>query len=103
MAHPRRWRVLHDLREAGVQFHRETRVLEIAADRIRFESIDSETPPEEWGVDNVVIATGLVANPECVESLRSAGVPLVVIGDAKGMAYLDGAIEQGFKAAIEIG
>lgn len=103
MAHPRRWRALHDLREAGVELHGETRVIEITSENIRFESIGSDSQPQEWAVDNVIIATGLVANPESIDSLRSAGIPLVVIGDANGAGYLDGAIAQGFKAAIELG
>jgi 2,4-dienoyl-CoA reductase (NADPH2) len=103
MAHPRRWRVLHDLRRAGVVLHGETRVLEIGADTIRFESIGPDSRSDSWPADTVIIATGLVANPEAVEALRGAGVPLVVIGDANGIGYLDGAIEQGFKAAIDLG
>ncbi len=103
MAHPRRWRVLHDLRRAGVVLHGETRVLEIGADTIRFESIGPDSRSDRWPADTVIIATGLVANPEAVEALRGAGVPLVVIGDANGIGYLDGAIEQGFKAAIDLG
>ncbi|MBW2387323.1 MAG: FAD-dependent oxidoreductase [Deltaproteobacteria bacterium] len=103
MAHPRRWRVLHDLREAGVELHGETKVLEIGSNSIRFEALGSDSEPQEWTLDNVVIATGLAANPEGVEALRSAGVPLVVIGDANGAGYLDGAIEQGFKAALDLG
>jgi NADPH-dependent 2,4-dienoyl-CoA reductase/sulfur reductase-like enzyme len=103
MSHPRRWRVLHDLRDAGVVLHAETEVTAIGADTLEFRSLGSETNVQSLPVDTVIIATGLVANPEGVEALRSAGVPLVVIGDANGTVYLDGAIEQGFMAAIDLG
>ena len=103
MSHPRRWRVLHDLRDAGVVLHAETEVTAIGADTLEFRSLGSETNVQSLPVDTVIIATGLVANPEGVEALRSAGLPLVVIGDANGTAYLDGAIEQGFMAAIDLG
>lgn len=103
MAHPRRWRVLHDLRTLGVELHAETKVLEIGKDYVRFEANHGEEEPLQLPVDTVVIATGLVANPGPAEALGKAGVPLVVIGDAKGVGYLDGAIEDGFKAAIALG
>ena len=103
MSHPRRWRVLHDLREMGVTLHAETQVVEITADTIRFVAVSGETAIEETPVDTVVIATGLVANSETVESLQAGSVPVIVIGDASGVGYLDGAIEDGFKAAIELG
>jgi 2,4-dienoyl-CoA reductase (NADPH2) len=106
MSHPRRWRVLHDLRQAGVGLYGETTVTGIGADSIEFRALASEASDAETKtlpIDTVIIATGLVANPEGVERLRSAGVPLVVIGDANGVGYLDGAIEQGFMAGIDIG
>ena len=103
MAHPRRWRVLHDLREMGVALHSETRVLEITDKAIRFEAISGDEPSQEFSADAVVIATGLVANPETVGQLEGAGAPVVVIGDARGVGYIDGAIEDGFKAAIALG
>lgn len=103
MSHPRRWRVLHDLREAGVALHAETEVTAIGEGTIEFRSKGSEADLQTLPADTVIIATGLVANPEGVEALRSAGVPLVVIGDANGTVYLDGAIEQGFMAAVELG
>jgi pyruvate/2-oxoglutarate dehydrogenase complex dihydrolipoamide dehydrogenase (E3) component len=102
MAHPRRWRVLHDLREAGVSLYPETRVLEIKDKTICFEPTSQDKPAQEIAIDGVVIATGLIANSETVEILREAGLPVVVIGDAGGVGYLDGAIEDGFKAAIAL-
>jgi 2,4-dienoyl-CoA reductase-like NADH-dependent reductase (Old Yellow Enzyme family)/NADPH-dependent 2,4-dienoyl-CoA reductase/sulfur reductase-like enzyme len=102
MAHPRRWRVLHDLRKAGVSLYPETRVLEIKDKTIRFEPTSQDKPAQEIEIDGVVIATGLIANSESVEILREAGPPVVVIGDAGGVGYLDGAIEDGFKAAIAL-
>ncbi len=103
MAHPRRWRVLHDLRNAGVELHAETRVLAIGPDSIEFEPIAGDSAAQKLPADTVIIATGLVANPHGVELLASAGVPLVAIGDANGVGYIEGAIEQGFRAAVALG
>jgi 2,4-dienoyl-CoA reductase (NADPH2) len=105
MAHPRRWRVLHELRENGVRLVTGARVREIGETTLRFESVagpDAEPAVEEIPADTVILATGLVANPEPIERLRAAGVPLVAIGDATGVGYLEGAIHDGFRAALEI-
>jgi NADH dehydrogenase FAD-containing subunit len=105
MAHPRRWRVLHDLRREGVRIVTSARVLEIGPDRVRFEAAPSpqaDPVPEEVPADTVILATGLEANPAPVEQLRSAGVPVTVVGDADGVRYLEGAIHSGFLAVIDL-
>jgi 2,4-dienoyl-CoA reductase (NADPH2) len=105
MAHPRRWRVLHELREAGVRLVTGASVREIGETALRFESAagaDAEPAVEEVPADTVILATGLAANPGPIERLRAAGVPLVAIGDATGVGYLEGAIHEGFHAAIEL-
>ena len=56
----------------------------------------------EIGADSVIIATGLVANPDPIEAFRGTGVPVVVVGDANGVGYIEGAIHEGFRAAIEL-
>jgi 2,4-dienoyl-CoA reductase (NADPH2) len=105
MAHPRRWRVLHELREAGARLVTGARVREIGETTLCFETgaaPDAEPTVEEIPADTVILATGLEANPEPIERLRTAGVPLVAIGDATGVGYLEGAIHEGFHAAIEL-
>jgi 2,4-dienoyl-CoA reductase (NADPH2) len=105
MAHPRRWRVLHDLREAGVRLETNARVVEIGASHVRFVTQADETDaaqPEDVPADTVILARGLAANPVPVEALRSLGVPVTVVGDANGVGYIEGAIHQGFHAAIEL-
>ncbi|MDP6979081.1 MAG: FAD-dependent oxidoreductase [Myxococcota bacterium] len=103
MAHPRRWRVLHDLREDGAHLHPETEIIEITPDAVHFSGLAEGAERQTVGADSVVIAEGLTGNPETVASFESAGVPVVVIGDASGVGYLDGAIEEGFRAAIDLG
>lgn len=104
MAHPRRWCVLHDLREAGVRLETNARVLEIGAAHVRFarQGEDGEGEPEDVVADSVILARGLAANPGPVDALRSLGVPVIAIGDAKGVGYIEGAIHDGFHAAIEL-
>ena len=104
MAHPRRWRVLHDLREAGVRIETRASVSRITRRRVVVVIGGDEGPArsEEIAVDTVIVATGLVANPEPIEALRGAGVPVVAVGDAGGVGYIEGAIHDGFRAAIEL-
>ena len=52
--------------------------------------------------DTVVIAEGLAANPDPLEALRASGVPVVSIGDVDGVGYIEGAIHQGFRAAVDL-
>jgi 2,4-dienoyl-CoA reductase (NADPH2) len=104
MAHPRRWRVLHDLREAGVRLETNARVIEIGATHVRF-TRDGEGEagaPEDVAADSVILARGLAANPGPAEALRSLGAAVIVIGDANGVGYIEGAIHDGFHAAIDL-
>ena len=106
MAHPRRWRVLHELREHGVRMHVRARVLEIGEKMVRFEVAPAkpgEAPRrEEAPADTVILAAGLAANPEPALRLREAGVPVIEIGDATGVGYIEGAVHSGFRAGCEI-
>jgi len=105
MAHPRRWRVLHDLRQAGVRLETNTTVVEITRTAVRIETrTESEAAPRpaEILADTVIIAGGLMPNPGPIQALRSTGIPVVEVGDARGVAYIEGAIHQGFYAAIEL-
>lgn len=105
MAHPRRWRVLHGLRSAGVRLVTRARVVSIDEGAVRFEhSASGEAPPVpgEAPADTVILATGLEANPEPARRLAEAGVPVVEIGDAAGVGYLEGALHSGFRAAADL-
>ena len=48
------------------------------------------------------LAEGLAANPDPLEALRASGVPVVPIGDVDGVGYIEGAIHQGFRAAVDL-
>ncbi|MBW2267779.1 MAG: FAD-dependent oxidoreductase [Deltaproteobacteria bacterium] len=104
MAHPRRARVLEEVRQAGVCLETNARVLEIGAEDVRFECRGGDGVPATQTVaaDTVVVATGLVPNPGPAERLRAAGIELVEIGDATGVGYIEGAIHDGFHAALAL-
>jgi 2,4-dienoyl-CoA reductase (NADPH2) len=105
MAHPRRWRVLHELREAGVRIVTNADPLAIEAAAVRFATRakpDAEAVEETVATDSVIIAEGLAPNPGPLEALRKIGLPIVPVGDVEGVGYLEGAIHSGFRAAMEI-
>jgi 2,4-dienoyl-CoA reductase-like NADH-dependent reductase (Old Yellow Enzyme family) len=100
MAHPRRWRVLEDLRQHGAVLVKQAQIEEIEADAVRYRV---GAAIERARADTVVITTGLVANTQLADELRAAGIEPIVVGDCTGVGYIEGAIHDGFHAAIGIG
>ena len=102
MAHPRRWRVLTDLRDHGATLVTGATVGEITDTEVRYTVGGSDTA-DAVAVDSVVIATGLVADPSVTDTFREAGLSPVAIGDCTGVGYLEGAIREGFLAGLGVG
>ncbi len=104
LAHPRRWRVLHELRELGVELVANAVVREIGEREVAYEirSSPSEGQLASAAADSVILAVGLVANPSVAARLKEAGVPIREIGDVTGVGYLEGAIRDGFEAALAL-
>lgn len=100
MAHPRRWRVLTDLRDHGADLLTGVDVDEIGTGEVRYR-IDGEH--RSVAVDSVVVATGLVADTGVADAFRAGGFDPVVIGDCTGIGYLEGAIREGFHAGLGVG
>jgi 2,4-dienoyl-CoA reductase (NADPH2) len=81
------------------------RVTEIGEQALRFEiAAKKDTAPrhEEVAADTVILATGLEPNPEPARRLREAGVPVIEIGDAAGVGYIEGAVHSGFAAGCGV-
>ncbi|MDG2334525.1 MAG: FAD-dependent oxidoreductase [Myxococcota bacterium] len=104
MAHPRRWRVLHDLREAGVEL-----INRASVDRITPQSVHltlstegEQTESREISAESVIVTLGLEPDPDLSNRLESEGVRVVSIGDCTGVSYIEGAIHEGFKAALAL-
>lgn len=104
MAHPRRWRVLTDLRDHGAELLTEVEVTEITDDAVHYRPAGDESGPSAaLEVDSVVIATGLIADESIADTFRDAGFDPVVIGDCTGVGYLEGAMHDGFHAGHAVG
>jgi 2,4-dienoyl-CoA reductase (NADPH2) len=100
LAHPRRWRVLHELREHGAQLWTNAAVRAITPTGVRA-ALGGEAE-REVASDSVIVATGLAANPAPAQELRTRGLRVLEIGDATGVGYIEGAIASGLRAALEI-
>ena len=99
MAHPRRWRVLEDLRDAGTSLVGNAQVKRITETAVEYTSgEDTQTVP----ADSVVIAVGLAANAALSEWSLPDSIKVEVLGDADGVTYIEGAIRDGFRAAWEL-
>jgi 2,4-dienoyl-CoA reductase (NADPH2) len=104
MAHPRRFRVLHEMAELGVKVVRKAKVKNITDASVVFEigQPDGSVEPSEAPADSVILATGLEANPALGKALAGLAATVEVIGDATGVGYLEGAIRDGFAAAMRL-
>ncbi len=85
----RRARVLHMLREHGVEIHRGAQVTEIAADRVCY-TLKGEQ--RELACKQVIIAMGAEGDVSLEEQLAGSGTQIHRIGDCRDIGYIDGAI-----------
>ncbi len=104
MAHPRRWRVLDDLRKHGVELVAGAQIRSITEDSVDYDVRvgKGESEARSTAVDTVILAIGLGPNPGVAATLKGTGVPIKEIGDVTGVGYLEGAIHDGFRAALEL-
>ena len=100
MAHPRRWRELYELRELGVVLHKGAVVTEITPETVSY-TVDGRAAVVQ--ADNVIVATGLVADETVADRFRSAGIEPILVGDCSGVAYIEGAMRDGARAGWSLG
>jgi 2,4-dienoyl-CoA reductase (NADPH2) len=100
MALPRRWRALHGLRAHGVALLTEVRVQEITDRQVVYSAKDgarSSVP-----IDTVILATGVGENRRLAESLEATGAEIHLLGDCRGVGYIEGAIMDAARVARAI-
>ncbi|MEM8708981.1 MAG: FAD-dependent oxidoreductase [Actinomycetota bacterium] len=98
MAHPRRWRVLGDLRAHGAALVTGARDIEIGADTVSWVTDEGTAAAP---ADTVVIAQLVDGDLTVAETMTAAGLDPIVIGDAGGVGYLEGAIHAGWHTAAD--
>jgi NADPH-dependent 2,4-dienoyl-CoA reductase/sulfur reductase-like enzyme len=97
---PRRWRVLYELREMGVNLHMETKVESIGEKDMTLVSTEGERKTLE--ADSVIIATGVQENLSLYEDLRRLGLDVHLAGDCSGVGYIEGAMRDAARIAWDI-
>ena len=101
MAHPRRWRVLADLRDHGATLTTGATATRITETEVHYR-LDDNTEASV-AAESVIIATGLIGNPNLSQWGDVDGIEPVMIGDATGITYLEGAMHDGHHAALALG
>jgi 2,4-dienoyl-CoA reductase-like NADH-dependent reductase (Old Yellow Enzyme family) len=97
MAHPRRWRTLHEARSNGVTFLTGADVVSITADTVQYRIGDVV---ESVAADHVIWATDVHADPSLGDAFSAAGLNVVVVGDAADVTYIEGAVRTAYDALV---
>lgn len=92
----RRWRVLAELRQAGVTLLPGAREWEIGEGIVSYVNWRHQT--RTIACDHVIIARGAMGDLTLAEQLRAAGFAVHVAGDCRGVGYIEGAM----RSAAEI-
>jgi len=92
MAHPRRWRALHQISLSGVKLHNNAEVIEIKGNTVVFKKDGNEF---EVSADSVILAEGIKTNQTMFEQFAESGIETHIIGDAESIGYIQGAINSG--------
>ena len=94
MAHPRRWRTLHEITSSNVELHNGVEVVEINKN-----SVVCVKDAEEFEIfsDSVILADGVEADKTLIEKFTDLEVETHIIGDAESIGYIEGAIRSGNK------
>ncbi len=90
MAPPRRWRVLGQLREAGVPLHTRIRARAILPDGVRY--LDTDAREQQIGGDSVVVTCGARESLGLARALEALGLRVHALGDCAGPAFVEGAL-----------
>ena len=96
----RRWRVLHDLREHGVELLAHAKVTSIERKRVVYDC--GEERGLTVAMDSVVLAVGARPDHRLAKSLEAAGIPVLSVGDGASLGYIEGALKSGLQAALEV-
>ncbi len=93
MAHPRRWRALHESRQAGVKFHTNAEIVSIGPKKVEYQKANQQY---EIRADTVIIAEKIQADYAFTDELKAIGYEVHTIGDAAGEFYIEGAVRTGY-------
>ena len=96
---PGRFRIVHDLEQAGVRLLGRVTLESIGSRTVRVRSDDEQ---ETIPADTVIITSGEVPDTRLAVALRTAGVPVRTIGGCREVRWLVGANQDALDAALAI-
>jgi 2,4-dienoyl-CoA reductase-like NADH-dependent reductase (Old Yellow Enzyme family)/pyruvate/2-oxoglutarate dehydrogenase complex dihydrolipoamide dehydrogenase (E3) component len=96
---PGRFRIVHDLEQAGVRLLGRVTLQSIGSRTVRVRGDDAQ---ETIPADTVIITSGEVPDTRLAVALRSAGVPVRTIGGCREVRWLEGANQDALDAARAI-
>lgn len=99
MALPRRWRALDTLRQHGVQLITAAQVDAITDAAVLYTKDGAQ---QSAAADSVILAAGVQENRALADSLAGLGAEVHLLGDCKGVGYIEGAIRDGARIARAI-
>ncbi len=100
MAIPRRWRVLHHLRERGVSLLGDVEVEEIPEHGVAY--VTKEGDKKTIEADAVVLAIGTVPDQGLFEKAKALCPEVHLLGDCSEIGYIQGAMADGARIGREI-
>ncbi|MBY2929860.1 FAD-binding protein [Sphingomonadales bacterium 56] len=96
----RRMRLLGELKEHGVDLHAGASAIRIERDAIRF--MDKDGAEQSAAADHVIVAKGATGDLTLANQLEEQGFTVHVVGDAKGVGYIEGAMRGAAEAVDAI-
>ncbi|CAM9548493.1 unnamed protein product [Discosporangium mesarthrocarpum] len=95
-----RWRHVHDAQASGIELHGGARVLGTEAEGLRWAARDGSERVSP--ADLVVVASGARAGSSLAAALRPLGVVGRMIGDAKDVRFVEGAMESAAELVLSL-
>ncbi len=96
----RRWRVFHNLKTHNVETITFATVNQIDKTHVHYQ--DKDGIGYQLPADSVVLAIGAEPDHGFASKIAEAGLKVTNIGDSADVAYIEGAMSSGMKAAIEL-
>jgi len=103
MAHPRRWRTMQQARSHGVEFMAQATVTEITDNTVLITAtVGDDSQKTKLGATTVIVANGVGPGGSLIAELSDLGLVVDVIGDARHVGYIEGAIADAYDLASKI-
>ena len=96
---PGRWRLVHELRERGVQLCANTQLVAVGTNTV---VVRDAARDRKVRADVVLIASVVESRTDVLATLRATGIALHAIGDCTGAGYIEGAMLDAATLAVTL-